>query len=231
MQWINLIAEHMGFGQYFWGDEAAALDAVLAPSDLNFDQLKSLGIHCVEHHYRKYESRGFATRSGKVELFSEPLRELGIDPLPVFTEPKRTPFGSSELTTDYPLVLTSSKNPFYYHASHRNIPSLRKLSPDPLAEMHPETAVKLGLKEGERVYIETPQGKIRQTLRLNADLDPRVVIVAFGWWFPEKESAEPELYGWREANLNLLTDNAAPHDPAMGSANLRGLMCRIYKAN
>ena len=229
MQWINLIAERMGFGQYFWQDESSALDAVLAPAALNFDQLKTLGIHCVEHHYRKYESQGFATRSGKVDLFSEPLQKMGIDPLPVFTEPQQTPYGSPELTTDYPLVLTSSKNPFFYHASHRNITSLRKLSPKPLVELHPETAAKLDLKEGDRVHIETPQGKIRQTLRLNADLDPRVVVAAFGWWFPEKGSAE--LYGWQEANFNLLTDSSGPHDPAMGSANLRGLICRVYKAN
>jgi anaerobic selenocysteine-containing dehydrogenase len=229
MQWINLIAGRMGFGQYFWQDESAALDAILAPAGLNFDQLKTMGLYCVEQHYKNYESRGFYTRSGKVDLFSEPLREMGIDPLPVFAEPKLTPFGSPELTTQYPLVLTSSKNPFFYHASHRNIPSLRKLSPEPLVELHPQTAAKLDLKEGDRVHIETPQGKIRQTLRLNDDLDRRVVVAAFGWWFPEKEPAE--LYGWQEANLNLLTDSAEPHDPALGSANLRGVICKVSKAS
>jgi anaerobic selenocysteine-containing dehydrogenase len=228
MQWINLIAGRMGFGQYFWQDESAALDAILAPAGLNFDQLKTLGLYCVEQHYRKHEARGFYTRSGKVELFSEALQEMGVDPLPGFVEPKLTPCGSPEMTTEYPLVLTSGKNPFYFHASHRNITSLRKLSPKPLAELHPETAAKLGLKDGDRVHIETPQGKIIQTLGLNENLDPRVVFAAFGWWFPEKGPVD--LYGWQEANLNLLTDSSAPLDPAMGSANLRGLVCKVYKA-
>ena len=227
MQWINLIAARMGFGRYFWRDESAALDAVLAPAGLNYDQLKNLGIYCIQHHYRKFEARGFSTRSGRVELFSEPLREMGIDPLPVFVEPRLTPFGAPDLTAEYPLVLTSSKNPFFFHASHRNIPSLRKLSPEPLVELHPETAAKLGLEEGDRVHIETPRGKIRQSLRLNADLDRRVAVAAFGWWFPEKGLAE--LYGWQEANLNMLTDSSPPHDPAMGSANLRGIMCKVFK--
>jgi anaerobic selenocysteine-containing dehydrogenase len=229
MQWINLIADRMGFGRYFWRDESDAIDAVLAPAGLNFERLKNLGIYCAEHHYRKYQARGFSTRSGKVELFSEPLREMGIDPLPVFAEPRLTPFGSPELTSEFPLVLTSSKNPFFYHASHRNIKSLRQLSPEPVTEMHPDTAATLGLNAGDRVCIETPAGKIRQWLRLNAHLDPRVVIAAFGWWFPERGPSE--LYGWQEANLNLLTDSAPPHDPALGSANLRGLMCRVYKAD
>ncbi|CAB1056533.1 Oxidoreductase, molybdopterin-binding [Olavius sp. associated proteobacterium Delta 1] len=228
MQWINLIAGRMEFGQYFWQDEPAALDAVLAPAGLNFDQLKTQGIYCLDQHYKKYEEHGFSTPSGKVDLFSESLQKIGIDPLPGFVEPELTPSGSAELATEYPLVLTSSKNPFYYHASHRNITSLRKLSPTPLAELHPETASKLGLKDGDRIHIETPRGKIWQTLRLNADLDPRVVIAAFGWWFPEQGSAQ--LYGWQEANLNLLTDSWAPLDPAMGSANLRGLVCKVYKA-
>jgi anaerobic selenocysteine-containing dehydrogenase len=229
MQWINLIAERMGFGQYFWQDESAALDDILAPAGLNFVQLKDRGIYCREHHYKKHETDGFATRSGKVELFAEPLQEMGIDPLPVFVEPKLAPFGAPELTAQYPLVLTSSKNPFFFHASHRNIPSLRKLSPEPVVELHPDVAAKLGLDEGDRVCIETPGGKIRQTLRLNADLDPRVVIAAFGWWFPEQGPAQ--LYGWQDANLNLLTDSSPPHDPAMGSANLRGIVCRVYKAS
>jgi hypothetical protein len=54
------------------------------------------------------------------------------------------------------------------------------------------------------------------------------VFAAFGWWFPEKGPVD--LYGWQEANLNLLTDSSAPLDPAMGSANLRGLVCKVYKA-
>ncbi len=228
MQWINLIAGRMGFGQYFWPDESAALDAILAPAGLSFDRLKALGIYCLDQHYKKYEAQGFATPSGKVDLFSEPLQKMGIDPLPSFVEPKLTSCDSPELTTEYPLVLTSSKNPFYYHASHRNITSLRKLSPEPQAELHPETASKLDLKDGDQIHIETPRGKIRQTLRLNEDLDPRVVIAAFGWWFPEKGAAE--FYGWQEANLNLLTDSSAPLDPAMGSANLRGVVCKVYKA-
>lgn len=229
MQWINLIAERMGFCHYFWPDESAALDAILAPAGLNYNRLKTMGIYSLDQQYKKYEKQGFATPTGKVDLFSESLKKMRIAPLPDFVEPKPTRRGSPENTTNYPLVLTSGKNPFYYHASHRNIASLRKLSPIPLAELHPETASKLGLKDGDQIHIETPQGKIRQTLRLNEDLDPRVVIAAFGWWFPENGPADS--YDWQEANLNLLTDSSASLDPAMGSANLRGLACKVYKAD
>ena len=227
MQWINLIAGKMGFGRYFWENESAALDAVLAPSGLTFEQLKTLGIHCVEQQYKKYETHGFATDSGKVNLFSRSLQDMGIDPLPVIRDSVQISGESPKLSSDFTLVLTSCKNPFFYHASHRNIPSLRQLSPRPVAELHPATADQFNLKEGETVHIETPYGKIRQSLSLNADLDPRVVVAAFGWWFPEKGPAD--LFGWQEANFNLLTDSSESLDPAMGSANLRGIMCKVCK--
>ena len=227
-QWISQIAERIGQGQYFLDKDASALDAILEPAGLTFEELVAAGICAPEPRYRNYEEEGFQTPSGKVELYSQQLADLGLDPLPVYHEPSRTPFGSPGLAKAYPLVLTNGKNPVYYQASHRSIPGLRKLSPKPLTELNPETAAGLGLRQGDLVYIETPRGRIRQRLRLNADLDPRVVIVAHGWWFPER--GPTDLYGWQEANLNYLTESSPPHDPAMGSPNLRGLMCKVYKA-
>jgi anaerobic selenocysteine-containing dehydrogenase len=228
LQWINRIAASMGLGDRFWQDEAGAIDTILQPAGLTFEKLETAGIQWAQQRYRKYEASGFQTPSHKVELFSEQLQEMGIDPLPTYREPPQTPLGSPELTEEYPLVLTNCKSPFFFHASHRNIPGLRKLSPEPIVEMNPETAARLGLSEGEPVYIETPSGRIKQRLSMNAELDPRVVMVAFGWWFPERGPAD--LYGWREANLNLLTDSSPPHDPGLGTPNLRGLMCKVYRA-
>ncbi len=56
-------------------------------------------------------------------------------------------------------------------------------------------------------------------------IDPRVVHVEHGWWFPEEEG--PEHGVWR-SNANLLTDNGPPYDPAMGTYQLRALLCRVY---
>jgi len=228
LMWMSLIAKEMGYGKYFWDNEIGGIDTILQPAGFRFDQLKEIGLHKINWSYRKYEKEGFNTPSRKVELYSSRLHEVGIDPLPVYNEPEVTPYGSRRSIDEYPLVLTSHKNPFFWHASHRNIPSLRELSRDPVAELHPATCEKFGLSEGDDIFIETPQGKIRQKLRMNPDLDPRIVIVAYGWWFPER--SYDKLYGWNEANLNILTSNAPPHDPAMGSVNLRGVSCRVSKA-
>ena len=227
--WMSLVAKEMGYGEYFWDDEIGGIDAILQPAGLKFAQLREMGLYKLEWNYRKYEKEGFNTPSRRVELYSSRLREIGVDPLPVYNEPKETPYGSSGNVDEYPLVLTSHKSPFFYHASHRNMPSLRELSKEPVAELHPATCEKLGLSEGDEIFIETPQGKIKQKLRMNPDLDPRIVIVAYGWWFPER--SYNNLYGWNEANLNILTSNTPPHDPAMGSVNLRGISCRVSKAS
>ena len=62
---------------------------------------------------------------------------------------------------------------------------------------------------------------------MNPDLDPKVIIAAFGWWFPEEDG---DLFQFRKSNINVLTDNDPPRDPQIGSPEFRGIPCRIYKA-
>ena len=76
--------------------------------------------------------------------------------------------------------------------------------------------------------IETLRGKIRQKAAFSSDLDPRVVILDHAWWFPEQGAAS--CYGWSDANYNVLTDDGQPFNREIGSYNLRGILCRISKA-
>ena len=109
----------------------------------------------------------------------------------------------------------------------KHVAALRKIRPDPVVELNPETALNLGLKDGDWIYIETVEGRIRQRLSLNRDIDQRVVIGAFGWWFPEEAAS---VYGWAKANINILTSSATDYDPVTGSTQLRGIPCKIYPA-
>ena len=49
--------------------------------------------------------------------------------------------------TDYPLVLTNAKFTTYIHSQLRGLSSLRKASPEPSADIHPETAERYGIAE------------------------------------------------------------------------------------
>ena len=216
---INELGKRLGFSDYFWQDVEQALDYILEPSGLNFEQLKEKSIWRGEKRYRKYVDKGFRTPSGKIELYSQQLEDMSYSPMPTYTE---LPF-----SPEYPLVLTCAKDASFNHSAHRQLESLRKLSREPQVEISPETATELDLKEGDLAYIETNKGRIKQRVRLNPSLDSRVVFAAYGWWFPERE--RNDLYGWQESNLNMLTDNNAPAEAAVGSTRFRGIPCRLSR--
>jgi anaerobic selenocysteine-containing dehydrogenase len=226
---LSELAKRLGLGSYFWEAEEQALDFILKPTGLTFDDFRKTGILPGRKLYRHYENKGFATPSGKVELYSKRLEEWGFDPLPVYREPAESPYSEPELAKEYPLILSDRKFECFQHSGGRQIPSLRNSHPEPLVWLHPETASKLGIVEGDWVYIETRRGRIRQKASFSSSLDPRVVMAEFGWWFPEKGAAE--MYGWAESNFNILTDNKPPYARELGSATLRNILCKVYKEN
>jgi anaerobic selenocysteine-containing dehydrogenase len=92
-------------------------------------------------------------------------------------------------------------------------------------QIHPETAKKLGIKDGDWVWIETPRGRIKQKAMLFAGMDPRIVVAQASWYYPEKPGPN---HGVWDSNANILTSNELPFDPAMGSTTFRALLCKVY---
>jgi anaerobic selenocysteine-containing dehydrogenase len=215
IQWINLLAAEMGVGDRFWGSEEEVFDYVLEPIGKSYMELVDEGTIWAPQRYRKYISEGFRTPSGRVEIYSENLKEMGISSLPRIIPQTRN-------SAEFPLLLTTGKDPYSYHSSWRQLPSLRDKSPEPFVELNPETCEKYGLEEGKIAVIETVKGRITQRVKVNPDLDPRIVYAAFGWWYPE----EPD-HGWRRSNLNVLTDWDTPLCEAMGAVTFRGIPCRV----
>jgi anaerobic selenocysteine-containing dehydrogenase len=222
---LNELGKRLGYGEFFFDSLEGALDFMLEPSGLTWREFRDRPyLQGRVGRYRKYETDGFATETGRLELASRALERLGYDPLPEFVEPPESP-ANSELAARYPYVLITGARIFeFFNSEHRNVPSLRRRHPDPLAELNPRTAAEHGIADGDWISIETPRGRIRQRARLTDGIDPRVVHVEHGWWFPEREDG-----GWAESNANILTDDAGPLDPRMGSTNLKGLLCRIAR--
>jgi len=118
----------------------------------------------------------------------------------------------------------------YYHSEHYNIKQLRFLHPHPRIQINPATAKELDINNGDWVWIETKRGKIKQIADLTEAVHPRMIFVERGWWFPERDGKEPELYGIWQSNCNVLTSSAPEHcDSMSGSWACRGLLCRVYK--
>lgn len=214
---FNELAKRLGLPD-FWEEDHEALDAWLAPSGLTFEDLKDRRTLLPAKNYGNANLR---TPSGKVEIVATSLADIGLAVLPTWEELSAIP----EIPDEYPLLFTNSKSEIFIGTSYKGVPTLRAMRPEPMVQMNPVTARDLGLKDGDEVYIETKIGRVRQRLVFDPDIDPRVVFVDFGWWFPEDPSG---ALGWDRANINMMTCAEEPIDPAVGVMVLRGVPCRVY---
>jgi anaerobic selenocysteine-containing dehydrogenase len=176
---------------------------------------------------------GFATPTGKTEIWSVALETLGYDPLPHFVEPAYSnPRNYPLLSKQYPYILiTQNRHLPNYHTMYFEVPSLRKMCPDPIVEIHPDTARKANppIADGDWVWVETRMGRIRMKARLTTGIHPSVINVQHHWWFPELPAEEPWLHGVWLSNANVLTDDDPDLcDPAFGSWP-HFQLCKIYK--
>ena len=223
---LNDLAHRVGQGEHWWDTFEGGLDHILEPMGITWKDFEKMDYIRGDVNYRKYKEKGFSTPTGKFELYSTLLEKWGYDPLPQFREPPEGPNSSPEIYKEYPYILiTGRRQPGFFHTENRQIPWLRELHKDPVVEIHPETAEKEGIREGDWVIIESPRGKVRQRARLFAGMDPRIVSAEHAWWFPENKDPG---HGWDESNINILTSNAYEDcDPAMGATHVRTLLCKI----
>jgi len=225
MKMFNELAKKMGMGEYFWEDVEEVLDFWLEPGGLNYEEFKEKRIlYPTKMYLKDNENTFFRTPSGKMEIYSKQMEQLGISPLPYYEEMERAKLISTE-SDEYPLIMTNRKETGYMLSGYRPVQAMRKRYPEAVVELNPETAKKAGVKDDDMVFIETPKGRIVQKVKLAPDLDPRVVMPAFGWWYPEEPSTQ---YDWRKSNINVLID-AELEELATGATQLRGIPCRIYK--
>ena len=119
-----------------------------------------------------------------------------------------------------------------FHSEHRQLGlGSREQHPDPLLHIHPDTAQKLGIANGDWVYIETRRGRIKQRANYHEGLRVDVVDSEASWWFPERQGEIPSLFGSMESNSNVLTiDDPDLCDPLVGSWCNRGMLCKVYRA-
>jgi len=220
------LAVRMGFEEHFpWTDNEAVLDyrvSKLAPSFAEFAQ--STGLHMDKLKFKKYETTGFATPSGKVELYSSILDEFGFDPLPYWRENPAT-------TSDWPLILFMGvREDEYFQTGHRHIKSLRKRKPEPLAYLSRQDAKTYGYAAGDTVLVETQQGAVQLTVSIREEMPEGVVRVPHGWWLPERAEGDGTLSGaWIHADAQICPDDPDYLDLEQGIPHFKGIACRLRR--
>jgi anaerobic selenocysteine-containing dehydrogenase len=220
------LAHRLGMREAFpWKSLREYHDWILEDTGMNFDEFCEKGILMGDMRYYKYKEIGFSTPSNKAELHSSVLENMGLSPLPVYREPPISPISTPDIYKDYPLILTTgAKTKTFFHSEGRQIKPLRKANPDPLVEIHPDTAASLNIHQGDWVWIETPENRVQMRAKIFDGIARDVVSAQHAWWFPE---ADPPEYGWKKSSVNLLFGNMG-YDPDTGSESLRSALCRVY---
>ncbi|MEM3361396.1 MAG: molybdopterin-dependent oxidoreductase [Candidatus Bathyarchaeia archaeon] len=228
-------------------DEEDFYDKLLRLSGLTYEELRKKHVIFPPEDnpwgskpYKRYErgllrgngEPGFATPSGLAEIYSTRLKKWGYDPFPYYREPRpHSPIETPELYREYPLILGSGRRIIaYFHSEHRQIPWLREIHPDPIVEIHPKTAEKLGIKDGDWVWIENNYGRCKRKAKLTPAVHPQMVMADHGWWLPELPSHEPSLFGLWEFSLNQLVPMGYVCETGWGGAPYKTMLCKVYRA-
>lgn len=161
---------------------------------------------------------GFKTKTGKLELYSELIRDVAaeahradLDPLPVWYS------GYDDAPKEeYPFTLIAgSRIPNAIHSRmHECMPWPRTLRPNPAADIHPEDAARLNIASGDRIALYTPKGEIEVEAHVTAAGSPGDIYM---------------FHGYAEADVNKLIPDVHL-DPYSGFPGYNLVRCGLRKA-
>ena len=128
------------------------------------------------------------------------------------------------------MLTTGARRHNTFHSENRQAPHLRHIHPEPTVQMHPDTAKRFGVNDGQWVWVEGPVGttgrvaRAKRVAEVTPIVDPRVVSTDHGWWHPE---GDPEnLYDVNELNINNLVSWSSGQTGV--GANYKCILCKIY---
>lgn len=215
------LAERMGAGKYFpWKDDHELTEWILEPTGYTVADLKTnpSGFVYRPYVYEKHvknvaEGRpAFNTPTGKAELYSQYLEDLGFEGIPVYMEPDYI----ANPEPEYPyLLMTGARKQKFFHGRYRNVPQLQKAEPRGSVEMHPEDAAKLGIQDGDKIRITSRIGSVESYAKV---LDASAI-------YPGSMHA---THGFVMENINEITYDDEI-DPISAFPNLKSIKVKVEK--
>lgn len=173
----------------------------------------------------------FKTPSGKFEFACQRLQELGVTGDDLTYLPHYEPVAPAGDPAAYPLLLMPYETMTIVSQGLANPPFMTKLlfdfelkGNDSFVEINPETAAREGLREGDRVRLETEQGEVQVRVHLTEAARPGVLFIPMGLG----HSAFDRYIRGKGVNPNEIL--VPQEDPITGLATLWGTRVRIQKA-
>lgn len=189
--------------------------------------------------YKKYEKGllrpdgfvGFNTPTGRVELLPSVFPVWGIELFPTHFENIQSQkwFTDPEFRKEYPFYFINGARSYeFFHSEHRQLETMREFHPDPIVKINPDVAREYDLVDGDWIWIENMDGRCKQRVQIFEGIGRNCISGEHGWWFPEKEGAEPILFGTFDSNPNNLTHVMETGSAGVGAPR-KNICCKIYK--
>jgi len=170
---VKELGNKLGLAQYFpWKDAEEYNAKRCEAGGIDFAELKKKGVIVKTDGSAPYITADnqpeFATPSGKIELYSEQLKESGFDPVPKYTKHPEPGPGQFRLLF--------GRSPLHTFSRTANNFMLTDLQPENRLWVNAKKGKELGLKDGDYVYLQNQDGvkapgkiKVMLTQRIRED--------------------------------------------------------------
>jgi thiosulfate reductase/polysulfide reductase chain A len=227
--WIaKQIGDRMGLQEYFnYNDYEEVIEWQLQKMGTSLDEMKKIGVKLFPRksgpmYLKDDQNYEFFTPSGKIELYSQQLKNLGFDPMPVFTKHPEPPQGFYRLNY--------GRAPMHTFSRTANNPNLNDLKSENNLWVNPKVARILGLKTGQKVWLEN-QDKIISTFPIKVRVTERTrwdsVYMVHG--FGHSNEKLSRAYGKGINDTQMISTVMV--DPIMGGTGMCGNFVKILTEN
>jgi len=154
-----------------------------------------------EDFRRDPEKHPLPTPSGKIEIFSKRLFDMGkpseIPAVPKYIQEWESPFGPE--AGSYPLQAFGHHYMPRIHSTLDNVDWVNEAFPQRVF-VNPVDAASRGIRDGEKVRVYNARGDVILPCRLTERVMPGIVTIPQGsWWTPDSEGRD------RRGSVNVLT--------------------------
>jgi len=231
------LAERMGYKDFNPMTEDEWLKAFVTknpetgPLIKDYEKFKREGVHRVKlqepivafsQEIEDPEHHPFPTPSGKIEIFSQRVADIGnplLPPIPKYLSTWEDRF--DPLKEKYPLQLLSPHPRNRVHSELYLVDWLRETEPHAMW-INPADAEPRGIKDGDEVLAYNDRGKLAIKAWVTERIIPGVVSIPEGAWY------DPDEHGIdRGGCVNVLTNDA--YSPG-GAAALKTALVQVGKA-
>jgi len=120
-----------------------------------------------------HKDKPFKTQSKKIEFYNTRYKDKGIDPMPVYKQPKAIPENHFRIVV--------GRNAYITQSASTNNSLLWELEKENTLWIHPESARSLGIKNAELVTVESSAGKVTIKTRVTKETRPDTVYMDTGF--------------------------------------------------